>query len=102
MQIKHITCVLNKKEPSPSSDMSLKFVNQFTYIGSNISSTESDDSIPLVQVGNATDKLSIMRKCDLSDKIKRDFFKVWWELHKNIVRFLDQILVAIRHKVAGV
>ena len=46
----------------------------FTYLGSNISSTESDVNIHLVKAWNAIDWLSIIWKFDLFDWTKRDFF----------------------------
>ena len=46
----------------------LKSINQFTYIGSHISLTESNTKIHI------TKALSIVWKSDLSDKIKRDLF----------------------------
>ena len=55
MQIKESTCVLNKKEASPLWK-ALKLVDLFIYIGSNISSTESDINIRLAK---ATDRLAI-------------------------------------------
>ena len=53
----------------------LKLVDQFQYLGSNISSTESDVNICLVKVWNDLDKLLIRRKPDISNKIKRVFFQ---------------------------
>ena len=46
----------------------LKLINKFTYIGSNNSSTENNISIYL-----DVNRLSIVWKSDLSDRIKRDF-----------------------------
>ena len=37
-----------------------KLVNQFTYLGSNISSTERDINIRLAKVGNTFDRLPII------------------------------------------
>ena len=54
----------------------LKLVEQFTYLGSNISSTEIDVNIHQEKVRIAIEKLSIIWKSDLSDKIKWDFFQV--------------------------
>ena len=45
------------------------------YLGSCISSTESDVNICLVKVWTASDRLSIIWKSDLSNKIKQDFFQ---------------------------
>ena len=51
----------------------LKSIDQFTYPISNISST--DVYICLGKVWDAIDRLSIILKSDLLDKIKRDFFQ---------------------------
>ena len=47
----------------------LKLVDQFTYLSSNISSTESDVNICILTVWNIIDRLSIIWKSDLTDKI---------------------------------
>ena len=52
----------------------LKFIDQFTYLGRSISSTESDVNICIGKVWIANDRLSVIRKSDLSYRIKRDFF----------------------------
>ena len=53
----------------------LKLVDKFTCLGSNISSTESDVSIRLVKASIAIDRLSIIWKSDLFNKMKWDFFQ---------------------------
>ena len=54
MQIKQSSYVLNKKELLPLKVASLKkVVDQFTYLGRNISSTESDVNIRLTKAWNA-------------------------------------------------
>ena len=50
----------------------LKLVDQFTYLGCNISSTESDVNMYLAKVWTALDSLSIIWKSDLFDKIKKN------------------------------
>ena len=45
---------------STLSGKPLKFVDQFTYLRSNISSTESDVNIHLVKAWNAIDRLLII------------------------------------------
>ena len=57
-------------------DKPLKLVDFLTYLGSNISSTESDDNISQLKVWTAIDRLSTVRKSDLSAKIKRDIFHI--------------------------
>ena len=53
----------------------LKLVDNFTYLSSRVSSTESDVNIKLTNAWTAIDWLPIIWKSDLSDKIKRDFFQ---------------------------
>ena len=53
----------------------MKLVDQFTYFSSNISSTESNVNICKGKLWTAIDKLSVIWKSDLSDKIKQDYFQ---------------------------
>ena len=53
----------------------LELVNIFTYLGSNISSTESNVNIRLAKACTAIDRLLIIWKSDRSSKIKRYFFR---------------------------
>ena len=53
---------------------SLKLVDKFTYLGSSFSSTEKDIDTQLTKA--AIDRLSIIWKSDLTDKMKRSFFQV--------------------------
>ena len=59
------------------NDKPLKLVNQFPYLGSNISSTESDVNIYIEKAQTVIYRLSIIWKSDLFDKIKRDFFRAF-------------------------
>ena len=52
----------------------LKLVDKFTYLGSSVSSTENDIDTRLTKAWTANDRLSIIRKSDLTDKMKRSFF----------------------------
>ena len=54
---------------------SLKLVDKFTYLGSNISSTEKDIDTRLTKAWTAIDRLSIIWKSILTDKMKRSFFQ---------------------------
>ena len=54
---------------------SLKLVDKFTYLGSSISSTEKDIDTRLTKAWAAIDRLSILWKSDLIDKMKRSFFQ---------------------------
>ena len=53
----------------------LKLVDKFTYLGSSVSSTEKDIDTRLTKAWTAIDKLSIIWKSDLTDKMKRSFFQ---------------------------
>ena len=53
----------------------LKSVDQFTYLSSNMSSTETDINIHIGKAWTATDRLMIIYKSDLTDKIKWEFFQ---------------------------
>ena len=79
---------------------SLKLVDKFTYLGSSVSSTEKDIDTLLTKAWTAIDKLSIIRKLDLTDKIKRSFFQpavvsillygcTTWTLTKRLEKRLD-------------
>ena len=54
---------------------SLKLVDKFTYLGSSVSSTEKDIETQLTKIWTAIDKLSIIWKSNLTDKMKSSFFQ---------------------------
>ena len=53
----------------------LKLVDKFTYLGSSVSSTEKDIDTRLTKAWTAIDRLSIIWKSDLTDKMKCSFFQ---------------------------
>ena len=53
----------------------MKLVDKFTYLGSSVSSTEKVIDKRLTKAWTAIDKLSIIWKSDLTDKMKRSFFQ---------------------------
>ena len=78
----------------------LKLVDKFIYLGSSVSSTEKDIDMPLMKAWTAIDKLSIIRKSDLTDKMKHSFFQAavmsillyrctTWMLTKRLEKKLD-------------
>ena len=92
---------------------SLKLVDKFTYLGSGISSTEKDIDTQLTKAWTAIDRLSIIWKSDLTDKMKRCFFQAavvsillygctTWTLTKQMEKKLDgnytRMLQAILNK----
>ena len=54
---------------------SLKLVDNFTDLGRFVSSTETDINMRLAKALPAIDRLSVIWKSDLTDKMKRCFFK---------------------------
>ena len=79
---------------------SLKLVDKFTYLGSSVSSTEKDIDTRLMKAWTAINRLSIIWKSDLSDKMKRSFFQTavvsillygctTWTLTKRLEKKLD-------------
>ena len=52
----------------------LKLVDKFIYLGSCVLSTKKDISTGLTKAWTAIDRLSVIRKSDLTDIIKRIFF----------------------------
>ena len=80
---------------------SLKLVNKVTYLGSIVSSTEKDIDTRLTKAWTAVDKLSIIWKSDLTDKMKSSFFQAavdsillygfaTWTLTKRLEKKLDE------------
>ena len=78
----------------------LKLVDKFTYLGSSVSSTEKDIDTRLTKAWTAIDRLSIICKSDLTDKMKRSFFQAavvsillygctTWTLTKRLEKKLD-------------
>ena len=53
----------------------LKLVDKFTYLGSSVESTEKDIDTRLTEAWTANNRLSIIWKSDLIDKMKRSFFQ---------------------------
>ena len=79
---------------------SLKLIDKFTYLGSSVSSTEKDIDTRLTKAWTAIDRLSIIWKSDLTDKMKRSFFQAavvsillygctTWTLTKRLREKLD-------------
>ena len=55
---------------STLGDSSLKLVDKFTYLGSSVSSTEKDIDTQLTKTWTAIDRLSVIWKSYLTDKVK--------------------------------
>ena len=82
------------------NDSSLKLVDKFTYLGSSVSSTETDINTRLTKTWTAINRLSVIWKSNLTDKMKRSFFQAaivsimlygcsTWTLTKRLEKKLD-------------
>ena len=92
---------LNQTSDIPTLDgTSLKLVDKFTYLRNSVSSNEKDIDTRLTKAWTAIDKLSIIWKSDLTDKMKRCFFQAavvsillygctTWTLTKRLQKKLD-------------
>ena len=98
----------------------LKLVDKFTYLGSSVESTEKDIETRLTKAWTAINRLSIILKSDLTDKMKRSGHidtAIWlhymdanktageearWQLHKNAACNPEQVLAATPHKTPTV
>ena len=120
-------CFNQRGDISTLNGSSLKLVDKFTYLGSGVLSTKTDINMLLAKTWTAIDRLSVIWKSDLTDKIKHSFFqvavvsvlctaiwmhymeanwtygeKVWQQLHKNAVSNIEQVLETAHHKAAAV
>ena len=68
-------CYNHTGDISTLDGTSLKLIDKFTYLGSSVSSTEKDIDTRLTKAWTAIDKQSIIRKSDLTDKMKPSFFQ---------------------------
>ena len=93
-------CYNQAGEIKSKSGNSIKAVNEFSYLGSNIHSTTKDIDIRKAKAWKALDSLRVVWKSSLSDKMKRDLFKAvvesvlvygsnTWTLTKQMENSLD-------------
>ena len=68
-------CFNQKGNISTLNGRSLKLVDRFTYLGSNVSSIKTDINAWLAKAWTAIDRLAVIWKSDFTDKIKRSFFQ---------------------------
>ena len=112
------TCIsINMNSTMKNLDRFNDFTNpniyKFTYLGSSISSTEKDIDTRLTKAWTAIDRLSIIWKSDLTDKMKCSFFQAvvvsillcgctTWTLTERLEKKLDdnytRMLTAILNK----
>ena len=100
MQLNEVICYNCTGDISTLDGTSLKLVDKFTYLGSSVSSTEKDIDTRLTKAWTAIDRLSIIWKSDMTDKMKYSFFQAaavlillygctTWTLTKRLKKKLD-------------
>ena len=100
MKRKQCTYSFNQGFISPLNGGSLKFGHKFTYLDCCVSFTESKINMRQEKAWTVIDRLSIIWKSDLSNKIKRNFFQTMvvsilpygcptWTLRKRLEKKLD-------------
>ena len=93
-------CFNQAGDTSTLEGTTLKLVDKFTDLGSSVSSTEKDIDTRQTKAWTAIDKLSIIWKSNLTDKMKRSFFQaavvsiqlygcISWTLTKRLEKKLD-------------
>ena len=93
-------CFNQTGDISTLNGSSLKLVDKFTYLGSSVSSTETDIDMRLAKAWTAIERLLVIWKSDLTDKMKRSFFQAavvsillygctTWMLTKRMEKKLD-------------
>ena len=93
-------CFNQRGDISTLNSGSLKLVDKFTYLGSSVSSTETDINMQLAKAWTAIDRLSVIWKSDPTDKIRCSFFPAavmsillygctTWTLTKQMEKKLD-------------
>ena len=93
-------CYNQTEDISTLDGTPLKLVDKFTYLGSSVASTKKDIDTRLTKAWTAINRLSIVWKSDLTDKMKRSFFQAavtsillygctTWTLTKRLEKKLD-------------
>ena len=93
-------CLNQTGDISTLNGRALKLVDKFTYIGSSVSSTETDINTQLAKAWTAINRLSVVWKSDLTNKMKRSFIQAavvsillygctTWMLTKHMEKKLD-------------
>ena len=69
-------CFNQTGDISTLNGSSLKLVDKFTYLGSSVSSTETYIDTRLTKAWTSINRLSVIWKSNLTDKMKSSFFQV--------------------------
>ena len=68
-------CFNQRGNISTLNSSSLKLVDKFIYLGSSVSSTETDINIRLAKAWTAINRLFVIWDSDLTDKMQHNFFQ---------------------------
>ena len=68
-------CFNQTSDISTLNGSALKLIDKFTYLGTSVSSTKTDIDTQLAKAWTAIDRLSVIWKSDLIDKMKCSFFQ---------------------------
>ena len=93
-------CYNQTRNISTLDGTSLKLVDKFSYLESSVSSSEKDIGTRLTKALTTIDRLSVIWKSDLTDKMKRSFFQAavvsillygctTWTVTKRLKKKLD-------------
>ena len=93
-------CLNQTGDISILNGSALKLVDKFPYLGSSVSSTETDIDTRLAKSWTAIDRLSVVWKSELINNMKRSFFQAavvlillygctTWTLTKRMEKKLD-------------
>ena len=93
-------CLNQTGDISTLNGSTLKLVDKFTYLGSSVSSTETDNDARLAKAWTAIDRPSVIWKSNLTNKMKHSFFQTavvsillygctTWTLTKRMEKKLD-------------
>ena len=93
-------CFNQRGDISTLNSSFLKLVDKFTYLGSSVSSNKTDINTQRAKSWTAIDRLSVIWKPDLTNKIKHSFFQAavvsrllygctTWTLTKHMKKNLD-------------
>ena len=103
-------CFNQAGDISTQDGSSLKLVDKSTNLRSSVSSTKKDIDTRLTMAWTAIDKLSVIWKLKLTDKMKRSFFQAavvsillygctTWTLTKRLERMLDGNYTRMLHAI---
>jgi len=106
-------CYHHQGNIKTSQNVALKSVEDFTYLGSNIASTDKDVEIRIAKAWSTLNKLDSIWKSNLPDELKRNFFRATtgsvllygsttWTLTKKLEKKLDGIFTRMLRAVLNV